>query len=274
MMEPATDEHLAGSAPGTRLAPADLVIPQWQFAPRVRGFVTTRAGGVSTGPFASLNLAGSDNADIDERRNIAENRRRLRERLPAEPRWLAQVHGNRVISCTSHEPAHEPVHADAAVTRDTEVVLGVLTADCLPVLLADRAGRAVGIAHAGWRGLAAGVVEATIAALGNLGVEPTHVIAWLGPAIGPLAFEVGDDVRDAFGTEDPHVAACFAPHRDSKWRADLYALARLRLARSGVECVHGGGFCTYADVDRFYSYRRERQSGRMAAAIWLSGESG
>lgn len=270
MMEPATDEHLAGSAPGTRLAPADLVIPQWQFAPRVRGFVTTRAGGVSTGPFASLNLAGSDNADIDERRNIAENRRRLRERLPAEPRWLAQVHGNRVISCTSHEPAHEPVHADAAVTRDTEVVLGVLTADCLPVFLAASDGSAIGLAHAGWRGLAAGVIENTI---GALGAAPSTLAAWLGPAIGPDAFEVGDDVYSAFTHDDRNADACFVPQSNGKWHADLYALARRRLVRAGVHRITGGDSCTYTDAKRFYSYRRDRITGRMAAVLWLAREA-
>lgn len=252
-------------------AKLDWIVPDWPAHPDVRAFVTTRNGGVSGGRHSTMNLGrhvGDNVAAVDE------NRRRFAALLPAPPVLLKQVHGATVATLGRATPAVPAPIADAAVTSGSGVPCTIFTADCLPVLLADRAGRAVGIAHAGWRGLAAGVVEATIAALGNLGVEPDHVIAWLGPAIGPLAFEVGDDVRDAFGTEDPHVAACFAPHRDSKWRADLYALARLRLARSGVECVQGGGFCTYADVDRFYSYRRERQSGRMATAIWLSGESG
>jgi len=155
------------------------------------------------------------------------------------------------------------------VTREPDVVCSVLTADCLPVLFADRAGTAVGIAHAGWRGLSRGVIEATIAAFRELGVEPSKLAVWLGPAISASAFEIGDEVRDAFLAGDAAAASCFAAHVPGKWFADLYALARLRLARSNVAEVAGGDFCTYRDQARFFSYRRERESGRMAASVWL-----
>jgi YfiH family protein len=164
----------------------------------------------------------------------------------------------------------QPPVADAAVTRDAGIVCAVLTADCLPVLFADRHGRAVGVAHAGWRGLAAGVLAATIAALEALGAPSRDLCVWLGPAIGPQAFEVGRDVRDAFGVVDPGSAECFAPHGWDKWHADLYRLARRRLAAAGVRDVHGGGLCTFSDATRFYSYRRERITGRMATLVWLA----
>jgi YfiH family protein len=157
--------------------------------------------------------------------------------------------------------------ADAAVTRERNVVLAVLAADCLPVLLADRHGRAVGVAHAGWRGLAQRIVETTVAAMP---VAPADVVAWLGPAIGPAAFEVGADVRLAFVAGDPDSAHCFLPVAPGKWTADLYALARRSLARAGVTDVHGGGFCTHADAARFFSYRRDRETGRMATVLWLT----
>jgi hypothetical protein len=162
-----------------------------------------------------------------------------------------------------------PPVADAAVTRERGVVCAVLTADCLPVLFADRAGRAVGIAHAGWRGLAAGVLEATIAALAAQGVAPADLLVWLGPAIGPAAFEVGADVVAAFRATDPGAAASFVPQAGGKWHADLHALARRRLAAAGIGSVAGNVLCTYADPARFYSYRRERETGRMAAIVWL-----
>ncbi len=150
------------------------------------------------------------------------------------------------------------------------VVCAVLTADCLPVLLADRAGHAVGIAHAGWRGLAAGVLEATIAALRDVGARADDLVAWLGPAIGPARFEVGADVHDRFCAGDPAAETCFTPHGPGKWHADLYRLARARLVRSGVSQVGGGGYCTHSDAVRFFSYRRERDTGRMATVVWLA----
>jgi hypothetical protein len=167
--------------------------------------------------------------------------------------------------------APSPV-ADAAVTREPDVVCAVLTADCMPVLFADQRGNTVGIAHAGWRGLAAGVLEATITALGDLGTDPNDVVAWLGPAIGPDRFEVGSDVRDRFCADDPAAEASFAPREPGKWHADLFALARARLARAGVRRIDGGGYCTHSDANRFFSYRRERDTGRMATAIWMAPE--
>ena len=246
-------------------AGAGGIVPDWPAPPNVRAVVTTRAGGVSTGPYATMNLGRRSR---DDPTALAENRRRFEAFLPGKPAWLDQVHGATVARLTrAASPA--PV-ADAAVTGEQGVVCAILTADCLPVLFADRAGTAVGIAHAGWRGLAAGVLEATVAALRDLGAEPDDVIAWLGPAIGPAAFEVGEDVFSAFCTKDPGAAACFAPHRPGKWHADLYGLARRRLARRGVTRVHGGGYCTFTDSARFFSFRRERESGRMATAIWLA----
>ena len=251
----------------TALAAAglDWIVPDWPAPIGVGALVTTRSGGVSAGPHASMNLGR--NSD-DDPTAVAENRRRLQSFLPGPPAWLNQVHGAAVTRLT---PTSVPASvADAAVTTECGLVCAVTTADCLPVLFADRAGAAVGVAHAGWRGLAAGVLEATVAALADLGVVPGRVNAWLGPAIGPAAFEVGADVRDAFCADDLGASACFAPHAQGKWHADLYGLARRRLARSGVRQVTGGGFCTFRDAARFYSYRRNRASGRMAAVIWLA----
>lgn len=242
--------------PGT-----DWLLPQRPLAPNVHAFVTTRNGGASHGPYASLNLgfaAGDDAAAA------AENRRRVERHLPAPPCWLRQLHGASVVTLMQ-PPDHMPA-ADGAVTRTRGLPLVVLVADCLPVLLADRAGAVVGIAHAGWRGLAAGVLEATVAAMA---CAPSGVVAWLGPGIGPDAFEVGRDVFDAFALPDGGAAQAFRPLRAGKWLADLPALARRRLHAVGVTDVQGGTWCTFADVRRFYSYRRDGPSGRMAAFIWL-----
>jgi len=248
----------------------DAIVPDWPVSPRVSALVTTRHGGVSAGRYASLNLGaasvgrpGGDTPDA-----VRENRRRLRAVLPADPVWLAQVHGSvvhRADGADAQACAAPPV-ADAAVTRTPGVVLAVLTADCLPVLLADRDGSAIAVAHAGWRGLAAGVVENALRALD---VPPSRVAAWLGPAIGPGAFEVGADVRDAFVGACADDAGAFAAKGNGKWLADLYALARARLARAGVPAVSGGGACTYRDAARFFSYRRDGATGRMAALAWL-----
>jgi YfiH family protein len=245
----------------------DWIVPDWTVGSRVRAFATTRNGGVSAGAHATMNLGRTVGDDMAA---LAENRRRLQSFLPAPPTWLTQVHGAVVTVLTASSPGAPSPVADAAVTRDPGVVCAVLTADCLPVLLADRRGNAVGIAHAGWRGLAAGVLEATIAALGELGIGADDVVAWLGPAIGPDRFEVGADVRDRFCADDPVAAASFTPQRPGKWHADLYALARARLARAGVHRASGGGHCTHSDATRFFSYRRERDSGRMATAIWMA----
>lgn len=238
----------------------DVLLPDWPAPSRVRALVTTRAGGVSKGPYASMNPA--DHVG-DDPAAVAENRARLRRLLPAEPFWLEQVHGSAVCRWE----AGGPRRADACVSRTPGAVCAVLTADCLPVLLTDQAGTVVAAAHAGWRGLCAGVLERTLAAMGT---DPGRILAWLGPAIGPAAFQVGDEVRAAFLAVDCATHAAFRPDVPGKWRADLYALARLALGRAGVHAVYGGGFCTYADPARFFSYRRDGVTGRMASLIWLA----
>jgi hypothetical protein len=249
-----------------RIAGLDWIVPGWPAPPGVGAFVTTRQGGVSTGPTASMNLGRNG----DDAAALAENRRRLERFLPARPVWLDQVHGRAVATLdrASTANAARPI-ADAAVTREPGVVCAVLAADCLPVLFAERNGGAVGIAHAGWRGLAAGVLEATVAALADLGANPGDLLAWLGPGIGPAAFEVGDDVRAACCAVEADATACFVPSHDGKWLADLYALARRRLAAAGVVHVSGGNLCTRGDPTRFFSWRRDRTAGRMAALVWI-----
>jgi YfiH family protein len=202
----------------------------------------------------------------DDPAAVAENRRRLRDGLglPAEACWLHQVHGARVLDLDTG--AGERPEADASISRQPGAVLGVQVADCLPVLLASRDGRVVGAAHAGWRGMAAGVLEATVRALR---VPPAELAAWLGPAIGPAAFEVGGEVREAFMAEDPAAAEAFQANAAGRWQCDLYLLARQRLARSGLSSVHGGGYCTFSTPARFFSYRRDGQCGRMAALVWI-----
>ncbi len=237
----------------------DCVIPDWPAPPGVRALTTTRAGGFSRPPYGSFNLADhvGDAAD-----SVARNRALLRERfgVPAEPVWLSQVHGSRVVE------AGTPARADAAYSCRPQVVCAVLTADCLPVLFCDRAGTCVAAAHAGWRGLAGGVLEATVEALP---AGAADLMAWLGPAIGPESFEVGDEVREAFIGVDPVAARAFRPTSAERWYADLYLLARQRLSAAGVGEVFGGGHCTFRDEARFYSYRRDGVTGRMASLIWL-----
>jgi YfiH family protein len=247
----------------------DWIVPDWPAPARVGALVTTRRGGVSAGPLATMNL-GRKGHDVAPA--LAENRRRLEQFLPSPPMWLNQVHGTAVASLTRETAILPAPVADAAVTGERDVVCAILTADCLPVLFAERNGAAVGIAHAGWRGLAAGVLEATVAALSELGAPREDIIAWLGPAIGPARFEVGADVRDAFCADDDGAAACFTPNGQAKWHADLYGLARRRLARSGVTKVSGGGCCTFTDEARFFSHRRDPGTGRMAATVWLARE--
>jgi YfiH family protein len=239
----------------------DWIVPRWPAPANVRALITTRAGGVSRGPFASLNLglrAG------DDPHAVAANRARLAAALPQMPRWLRQVHGSRVVEADALTGQPE---ADAGIAHRPGTVCGVLVADCIPVLLADRAGSMVAIAHAGWRGLASGVVESTVA---SMAARPRALVAYLGPGIGPGAFEVGPDVRDAFLERDAGAHAAFTPHAPGKWRADLFLLARRSLQRAGVEEIHGGVLCTYSDAERFFSYRRDRTTGRMAALIWLA----
>ncbi|MCX7896917.1 MAG: peptidoglycan editing factor PgeF [Rhodocyclaceae bacterium] len=238
----------------------EFLHPEWPAPARVRALVTTRVGGVSRGPYASLNLAmhvGDDAQAVDV------NRRMLRAFLPAEPVWLAQVHGTTVLDAAK---AIGEGSADASYARKPHVVCAVLTADCLPVLICDEAASVVAAAHVGWRGLAAGILEATLSALA---LPPGALIAWLGPAIGPCCFEVGAEVKDALCADDPAASGAFTPSRAGKWRADLFQLARLRLARMGLVRVYGGGQCTACDRRRFYSYRREGATGRFASLIWL-----
>lgn len=236
------------------------IVPDWPAPSHVRAVITTRAGGSSAGPYASLNLGMRTGDDASA---VAANRARLRAALPQEPKWLRQVHGNTVIDAdglTTTMP-----EGDASIARWPGTVCAVLIADCVPVLLTTYTGTVVAIAHAGWRGLASGVIERTVAAIGARSGE---LLAYLGPGIGPRAFEVGPDVRKSFLAEDPEDSAAFAPHAPEKWLADLFLLTRRRLRRAGVHNVFGGDICTYSDPERFFSYRRERTTGRMAALIW------
>jgi hypothetical protein len=242
--------------------PRDWIVPDWPAPANVRALITTRSGGVSTGPFASMNLGQRIDDDMQ---SVRTNRASLRDLLPAEPKWLLQVHGARVVDA---DRLQLPVEADAAVARNPGSVCTVMVADCLPVLLTDRAGSVVAAAHAGWRGLAAGVLENTVRAMGT---TPDELLAYLGPAIGLSAFEVGADVRDAFLTRNADAASAFVAHKPGKWLADLFALARQRLRASRVTQIYGGGLCTYSDPRRFFSHRRDKVTGRMAALIWLTG---
>jgi purine-nucleoside/S-methyl-5'-thioadenosine phosphorylase / adenosine deaminase len=240
----------------------EWLVPDWNAPPHVRAFVTTRHGGVSTGAYASMNLgtrSGDDPVAVERNRRIVDNL------VPSTPQWMAQVHGTSVADLDGISAAAAPT-ADAAVLGTRGPVGVVLTADCMPLFLCDLGGKKVGVAHAGWRGMAAGVIENTVQALG---VAPADVIAWMGPTIGPAAFEVGPEVRAAFVAADTEAHAAFTTHTPGKYLADLYALARQRLARAGVSKISGGGFCTYRETDRFFSYRREQMSGRMGAFIWM-----
>jgi YfiH family protein len=239
-----------------------FIFPEWPAPANVRAAVTTRTGGVSVGPYAELNLGAHVG---DDPHAVAENRRRVREALglPAEPTWLNQVHGTRVVDAGAYA---EPPTADAVLSRAPGDVCVVLTADCLPVLLCDEAGTCVAAVHAGWRGLVGGVLEVTVAALERL---PQALMAWLGPAIEQSAFEVGEEVYAQFVARDPKNAEGFVRNDRGRWQADLYALARVELARLGVTRVYGGGFSCFADADRFFSYRRDGKTGRMGTFVWL-----
>lgn len=242
-------------------APFPIVLPDWTAPARVRAFMTTRQGGVSQPPFESMNLGyhvGDDPARVRQNRSL------LRSILPSEPHWLQQVHGLEVACAENGLSLPE---ADAAYSRNPGTVCVVMTADCLPVLFCDSAGTVVAAAHAGWRGLAAGVLEATVE---SMQTSPGEILAWMGAAIGPQAFEVGDEVRDAFTRDLQTTAAAFKPaNQPGKFWVDIFQLAQLRLARIGVSQVFGGGVCTYTDNQRFYSFRRDGTTGRMASLIWL-----
>lgn len=247
----------------------DLILPDWPTPPGVRAVFTLRIGGVSVPPFDTFNVATHVG---DEPRAVAENRARLRAslELPAEPAWLEQVHGNRVVDLDGPASLGSLGPADAAVTRAPGRICVIQVADCMPVLFAAADGSAVGAAHAGWRGLAGGVLEATVRAMNT---PPAELLAWMGPAIGQPHFEVGDEVRAAFLAADAGAAAAFAGNERGRWQCDLYALARRRLTALGVPSIHGGGWCTYAQARRFFSYRRDGRCGRMAALIWRAARS-
>lgn len=243
---------------------SNFIIPDWPAPANVKSLMTTRLGGVSAGNFASNNLGLHVG---DDEQQVAANRSRLRELLPGEPKWLSQVHGSAAVA--AHQ-MHGVVQADGAWTNQPGIVCTVLVADCLPVLLCDRAGTVVGCAHAGWRGLAEGVIERTLEAMQKPGSE---VIAWLGPAIGAEEFEVGQDVYDAFVERDSAASVAFRHRPNGKYLADIYALARLRLQTAGVVAAYGGGCCTVTDKQRFFSFRRDKTTGRMAALIWMDSVS-
>ena len=247
---------------------ARWLIPDWPAPAAVRALSTFRGGGVSTGRYESLNL-GDHVGDAPAA--VAENRRRLRvaARLPGEPVWLRQVHGVSIAdldrSASGETGVAEP--ADGSVTRRASRICAILTADCLPILLAAESGQAVGAVHAGWRGLAAGVLEAAVRSLGE---PPASILAWLGPAIGPRRFEVGPEVREAFLQGDPGAGDRFERGSGDRYLADLAGLARRRLERLGVKSIHGAGECTHELGNRYFSHRRDGETGRQATLVWLA----
>ena len=255
--------------------PRALVIPDWPDAPaNIGALATTRFGGVSRGPYGDGSGGGGLNLGLhvnDDPAADAENRARLQALVPGRPAWISQVHGADVVDAAT-VGVDLPVRVgDASIATRPGVVCAILTADCLPVLFADRAGRVVGAAHAGWRGLAGGVLGQTVAAMRKAGAA--EITTWMGPAIGPQAFEVGQDVFDSFAAALPGIDVGFAfrprPEHGGKYLADMGALARQMLARDGVTSVFGGNECTATQPDRFYSYRRDGVTGRQASLIWL-----
>lgn len=238
------------------------LVPDWPQPAGVSALNTTRLGGVSLPPYDALNLG---NHVGDNPRAVEENRRRLQAQgqLPSMPYWLQQVHGTRVLTLTGEPPQN--LQADAVYTRTRGQVCAVMTADCLPVLFCSASGDEVAAAHAGWRGLCAGVLEATVA---HFQASPANIFAWLGPAIGPAKFEVGEDVRQAFIAQDAAAAAAFTVKGD-KYLADIYHLARQRLHRAGISMIYGGERCTVSESEIFFSYRRSGVTGRLASLIWL-----
>lgn len=241
------------------LSEASLIIPDWPAPANVRAIQTTRGGGRSSGLYASLNLG--DHVG-DDPLVVAANRQLLSNFVPTEPVWMRQVHGTRTIDAAQAGCLPE---ADAAFATALNTVCCVMTADCLPLLLCDHAGSVVAAVHAGWRGLLGGVIEAAVTAMQ---VPAPDLMAWLGPAIGPDAFEVGTEVRESFIARDRRAESALLPHGE-KWLANIYLLATQRLQAMGVTQVYGGNFCTYSDPQRFYSYRRDQVTGRMASMIWL-----
>ena len=237
----------------------------WPAPKHIRAFFSTRQGGVSNAPYASLNIAQHVG---DAREHVNENRAILKQQLhlPSEPAWLQQVHGVQVVDLDKPTMSNE---GDASITRKLDRVCTVMTADCLPLLMCNTSGTVVGAAHAGWRGLHAGVIEETVNALDQ---DPADVLVWLGPAIGPRAFEVGNEVKQAFEQHDSRATSAFTPSKPGHWFADIYALAKQRLQSMGIDRIYGGEFCTFNDEEQFYSYRRDGKTGRMASLIWIAGD--
>lgn len=258
-------QDLQSERKAASVAVSDLtfITPDWPAPPRVRAAVSTRVGGVSGEPYSSLNLGSHVGDDIA---NVQENRHRLIRalRLPREPVWLNQVHGTNVIDVAG--AYSEPPMADASFGCVTGHVCAVMTADCLPVLFCDERGEAIAAAHAGWRGLLGGVLAETLKVLD---APKQRILAWFGPAIEQGAFEVGEEVREQFIARDPGFQRGFVRNPRGRWQADIYDLARHDLAQLGVHQVYGGGFKCFADQERFYSYRRDQRTGRMASLIWL-----
>lgn len=246
-----------------------VIQADWSAPSHIVAFTTTRIGGISSKPYDTLNLAEHVGDDVGD---VKENRRRLKETLllPNEPCWLDQVHGSHVVKANTTE---ETLHAaDASWTDQAGVVCAVMTADCLPLVITDKAGTKVAVVHGGWRSLAQGILQKTLEALA---IDPIHLVVWMGPAIGPEKFEVGTEVRDAFLAQTPRAQAAFIPKpgaESDKWFADLFLLARILLSELGVNDVSGGGLCTYTHSAQFYSYRREKITGRMATCIYINGK--
>lgn len=247
----------------------EVIKADWPGSKNVHAYSTTRISGVSQGVYSGLNLAMHVE---DEASHVAENRQLLARQLelPEEPVWLNQVHGNQLLNIDEAGKINAqpvPPQADASYSLQAGKVCVVMTADCLPVLICNRKGDKVAAAHAGWRGLAAGIIEASVAALN----EPVEdILVWLGPAIGAQAFEVGEDVREAFTSVLPQADVAFKAHRPGHYFADIYQLARLKLNDIGVQAIYGGEHCTFNDADHFYSYRRDGKTGRQASLIWFS----
>ena len=250
--------------------------PSWVVPEQIQALCSTRGGGVSKPPFNTLNL-GLNAGDILE--DVLQNRSILRSQLPAEPVWLKQIHGATVSTPSSRNAlATGPIEADASVSNKPNEVLAILTADCMPVLFASKNGDVIGAAHAGWRGLSSGVLENTIQEMLTLSpaLRPEDIVAWMGPAIGPSKFEVGDDVLEAFSPQGPSILSkAFESMAGSpgKYLANLYLLAQDRLLSMGIEQIYGGDFCTFSDPGRFFSYRRDKETGRFASLIWISEQS-
>lgn len=240
----------------------NLIKPNWPAPMHIHAYTTTRQGGYSMMPYTSLNLADHVGDNI---KHVKQNRNLLKQslQLTNEPVWLIQTHGTNVIQA---DPTSTSLTADASFTEKSEIICAVLTADCLPVLICDSAGTMVAAIHAGWRGLAAGIIETTIK---KLPATPNNLLAWLGPAIGPKAFEVGQDVYEHFLQSNSKAALAFENYAANKWLANIYWLAEQRLRKTGITHIYGGEYCTYTDTTQFYSYRRNQNTGRMASLIWI-----